>query len=248
MKVTGNSILITGGATGIGFALAEKFVSMDNKVAICSRREDKLKEAKGKLPGIHVRKCDVSREGDRRSLYDWVVSDFAGMNVLVNNAGIQRQIDFTKGATDLSRSDDEIDINFKAQVNLSALFIPMLSKQREAAIVNVSSGLGFVPIAMFPVYSATKAAMHSFSMSLRHQLRDTSVKLFEVIPPGVYDTDLKGEPMEKNDWSISSTEMADAVLTGLEKDEHEITAGASKNLVSLSKSDVDQTFKRMNQF
>ena len=245
MKVTGNSILITGGATGIGLALAEKFVSMDNEVAICGRREDKLKEAKGKLPSIHVRKCDVSREEDRRSLHDWVASDFAGMNVLVNNAGIQRQIDFTKGVT-ASQSDDEIDINFKAQVNLSALFIPMLSKQKEAAIVNVSSGLGFVPMAMFPVYCATKAAMHSFSVSLRQQLRDTSIKLFEVIPPAVYDTDLKEEPSEKNDWSISSTQMADAVLTGLEKNEYEITAGVTKNLISLSKSDLDQTFMRMN--
>jgi uncharacterized oxidoreductase len=248
MKVSGNSVLITGGATGIGLALAEKFVNMDNEVVICGRREDKLEEAKKKLPNIRARRCDVSREEDRKSLRDWVVSDFTGMNILVNNAGIQRRIDLTKGTSDISKSEDEIDINFKAQVYLSALFIPILSKQKEAAIVNVSSGLGFVPLAMFPIYCATKAAIHSFSLSLRQQLRDTSVKLFEVIPPTVYDTELKGKPIEKSEWSISSAEMADAVLNGLKKDEYEIASGGSKSWISASRGDLDQAFKRINQF
>ena len=229
-------------------ALAEKFVNAGNEVVVCGRREDKLEEAKKKLPNLRARRCDVSREEDRRSLRDWVVSDFMDMNVLVNNAGIQRRIDFTKGPSDISKSDDEIDINFKAQVHLSALFIPILSKQKEAAIVNVSSGLGFVPLAVFPIYCATKAAIHSFSLSLRQQLRGTSIKIFEVIPPTVYDTELKGKPMEKSEWSISSAEMADAVFDGLGKDEYEIASGGSKSWISASRSDLDQAFKRINQF
>jgi uncharacterized oxidoreductase len=248
MKIGGNHVLITGGATGIGLALAEKFAAMDNKVVICGRREDRLKEAKEKLGDIQVRRCDVSRDEDRRSLYEWVVSDFKQMNILVNNAGIQRGLDFTKGNLDIAKSDDdEIEINFKAPVSLSALFIPQLAGQREAAIVNVTSGLGFVPLAMFPVYSATKAAMHSFSMSLREQLKGTSVKLFEVIPPTVYDTELKGRPMEKNEWSVSSAAVAEATLNGLENDIYEIAAGGAKGWISASRTELDHAFKRINQ-
>lgn len=246
MKVSGNTILITGGATGIGFALAEKFVALGNEVIICGRRDEKLKEAKAKLPPIVTRRCDISKEDERKSLFDWVSSNFKSINVLVNNAGIQRPIDFRKGVDDLLRNDDEIEINLKAQIYLSGRFVPLLSKQKEAAIVNVSSGLGFVPLTIFPVYCATKAAIHSFSISLRYQLKSTSIKVFEVIPPTVYDTGLKGKPMEKSEWSVSSKEMAEAVVSGLQADDYEIAAGTSKNLLSGSKADLERAFKNMN--
>src|ERR1039458_1463202 len=160
---------------------------------------DKLEDAKRRLPSLIVRQCGVSKEGDRRALYEWVEKEFNDLNVLVNNAGIQRRIDFTKGTEDLLRQEDEIDINFKAQVYVAARFVPLLSRQKEAAIVNVSSGLGFVPLTVFPIYSATKAAIHSFTMSLRFQLRKTSVKVFEVIPPTVHDTELKGKPIRSEE-------------------------------------------------
>jgi uncharacterized oxidoreductase len=145
MEVENNTILITGGATGIGFALAESFVKLGNTVVVCGRRADKLNSAKKRLPALTVKQCDVSNEGDRKALYAWIEENFEELNVLVNNAGIQRRVDFTKGAEDLANKEDEIDINFKAQVYLAAMFVPMLSKQKQAAIVNVSSGLGLVP-------------------------------------------------------------------------------------------------------
>lgn len=159
MKINGNTVLITGGATGIGFALAQDLVQAGNEVIICGRRENKLAEAKGKLPLIHTRVCDVSKDKDRRELFAWARANFPNLNILVNNAGIQRMIDLTKGIEALA-GEDEIEINLKACVHLSALFIPFFMEKKEAAIVNVSSGLGFVPLAIMPVYCATKAALH----------------------------------------------------------------------------------------
>jgi uncharacterized oxidoreductase len=111
MKTQGNTVLITGGATGIGFSLAEAFVKAGNEVVICGRKEAKLKEAKSKLPQVHITVCDLSKEDKRRSLYEWISSNFNDINILVNNAGIQRMIDLKKGISELSAGEDEIEIN-----------------------------------------------------------------------------------------------------------------------------------------
>jgi uncharacterized oxidoreductase len=249
MKIKGNTILITGGATGIGFALAEAFLREDNEVIICGRREQKLREAKSKLPQIHTRVCDLSKEKEREALYNWVKSNFKNINILVNNAGIQRMVDFKKGISDLSLGENEIDINLTAPIHLSAYFIPDLMKQKESAIINVSSGLAFVPIAVMPVYCATKAAMHSFSLSIRHQLKDTSIKVFEVIPPTV-DTELdKGARDERGqeDKGIPPSEVARATLKALEKDEYEIAVGMAQNLRMGARNNLEKIFQSINQ-
>jgi uncharacterized oxidoreductase len=188
MRLSGNTVLITGGATGIGLALAKEFVAAGSEVIVCCRHAPDLGLAVAKLPELKVVTCDVSTEKGRTRLHDWTMKNHPEVNILVNNAGIQRMVDFKKGTEDLQRhltedGQDEIDVNLKAYVYLAALFIPDLMKRKEAAVVNVSSGLGFIPLAITPVYSATKAAIHSFSVTLRGQLRDTSVKVFEVIPP-----------------------------------------------------------------
>ena len=193
-----------------------------------------------------VRQCDLSKENERVSLYDWIRGSYEGLNVLVNNAGIQRRVDLTKGADDLLENEDEIEINLKAQIYLAARFVPVLSKHKDAAIVNISSGLGFVPLTIFPIYSATKAGLHSFTMSLRHQLRETSIKVFEVIPPTVHDTALKGGPIEKAAWTVSSSEVAEATIRGLEADEYEIAIGPARKWVSSTKNELDQIFNNIN--
>jgi uncharacterized oxidoreductase len=253
MKITGNTILITGGATGIGFALAEAFIERGNEVITCSRSEDKLNTAKKDLPQLHTRRCDVSKEQDLTMLHDWIATSFPEMNILVNNAGIQREIDFRRGTEDLFRhrdSDggDELDINLRPYIYLSAYFVPMLMRTHEAAIMNVSSGLGFIPMAIAPVYSATKAAVHSFSISLRHQLKDTPVKVFEIIPPTV-DTDLDNGARKargQTDLGISPEEVAKAVLLGMEADRYEIAVGTAMGLMSGSKTNFDEVFARIN--
>jgi uncharacterized oxidoreductase len=201
-----------------------------------------------KLPQVVGKVCDVSKSKDRKSLYEWVIAKYPDMNILVNNAGIQRQVDFTKGETDLVNGADEIQINFNAPIQLSALFIQHLMKLKESAIVNISSGLGFVPLTIVPVYCATKAAIHSFSWSLRHQLRKSSVKVFEVIPPTV-DTELdRGARSRRNQEyrGIPASEVAEATLAGLAKDEFEITIGQAQGLRSGTRQESEQVFQRMN--
>jgi uncharacterized oxidoreductase len=192
--------------------------------------------------------CDLAIAADRQRMYEWAVSNYPELNILVNNAGIQRQIDFTKGTLDLVNGDDEIQINFSAPVQLTALFIPHLIKLKEAAIVNISSALGFVPMTIVPVYCATKAAIHSFSWSLRHQLRKTGVKVFEVIPPTV-DTDLDRGARERRKQEyrgISATEVAEATLAGLVKNEPEIAIGQAQGLRGGTRAESEQMFQRMN--
>jgi len=244
MRLAGNTILITGGATGIGFALAEELIK-NNEVIICGRRKDKLEEAKKKLPKLHIKECDLTKHEERKVLFDYVTSNFKNLNILVNNAGIQRRIDLKKGINELQR-EDEIEINFKAPVQLSALFIPILLKQKEAAIINVSSGLGFVPIASMPVYCATKAAMHYYTVSLRHQLKDTSIKVFEIIPPTT-DTELdKGQ--RKGYRGIPTADVAKAAIAGIEKDEFEIAVGEAERLRQQSKTNFEEIFNNINRF
>lgn len=246
MELKDNTILITGGATGIGFALAKRFIALDNTVIICGRREEKLEAAKNALHDLHTICADISKADDRKMLRERIDADFGGINVLVNNAGIQRAIDLKNGIDGLTDADEEIEINFKSQVYMSLEFIPSLLKKKSAAIINVSSGLGFAPLANFPIYSATKAGVHSFTMSLRAQLMSTPIRVFEVIPPAVHDTELKGEPVEKTEWSIFAAEMANAVMDGLKAGKHEIAAGTALNLLSASKSELDESFRRMN--
>jgi len=250
MKTKGNTILITGGATGIGFALAETLVNAGNRVIICGRREGKLEEARDKLPQITIRVCDVSDGKNRKSLFNWVEDNFDDLNVLINNAGIQRVVDLKKGTPDPFAGENEIETNLVAPIYLSAYFIPLLIKKKEAAIINVSSGLGFVPIASMPVYCATKAAIHSFTQSLRHQLRDTSIKIFEIIPPMV-DTELGKGATEDGDQEfrgIPPSEVAVAALTAMANNEYEVVVGDAKRLVMGSRTDPEQAFQNINQW
>lgn len=249
MNISGNTILITGGATGIGFALAEAFMKAGNGVIICGRREPKLQEAKQRLPTLQVKRCDVAREDDRKSLFQWVTLNFKNINVLINNAGIQREIDFTKPNTaDSLTAEDEVAINLTAPIHLSALFVPHLMNQREAAVVNISSGLAFIPLAIVPVYCATKAAIRSFSLSLRHQVRNTSIKVFEVIAPTT-DTELdrgaRGRRGQE-DRGVPALQVAEAVLQGMANDQYEITIGLADTLRQAARSDPQKMFDRIN--
>jgi len=248
VKITSNTILITGGGTGIGLALAEALTKAGNVVLICGRRPEKLDEAKRRVPAIHVLPCDVADSGGRQGLFDWATRYFPSINILVNNAGIQRQIDLRTGAKDLLGGEDEIETNFRAPVHLAVLFIPHLMKQESAAIVNISSGLGFAPLAFMPLYCATKAAMHSYSLSLRHQLRGTSIKVFEIIPPTV-DTELdRGARARRGqeDRGIKPGEVAAATLQALEADKYEVAMGRAQWLVTEGRKEPDVLFQRMN--
>ncbi len=248
MQTSNNTILITGGGTGIGFCLAEEFVKAGNAVIICGRREEKLREAKAKLPQLHTKSCDVSSPRDREELFNWTLSNFEGINVLVNNAGVQRMIDLKEGVAGLAKHENEIEINFTSAIQLSAYFIPVFMHRKEAAIINVSSGLAFVPLAAMPIYCATKAALHSLSISLRHQLKSTSIKVFEVIPPTV-DTELDRGTRAQRSMTyrgIPPSEVATATMKALADNQYECAVGQAEALVAASRGNFDEQFNRMN--
>src|SRR4030042_2453807 len=189
MKITENTILITGGASGIGLSIARVFLENMNTVIVCGRNTDKLDHVKQQYPDIHTVRCDVANQVEVTQIFDHLITNFPSLNILVNNAGIQHQYDFLKDENALKKIDEEIDINFRAVARLTKIVLPNLVKASEAAIINVSSFLGIVPKSSAPIYCATKAALHAFSKSLRYQLQGTPVRVFEIIKPLV-DTDM----------------------------------------------------------
>jgi uncharacterized oxidoreductase len=232
MKVSNNTILITGGATGIGLALANQFIANNNTVIVCGRRQEKLNEAKAILPSLVTMQCDISNLEQRKELFKTCIAKYPNLNMVINNAGIQREIDFRKGETAYLNGDSETEINLEATFHLTALFTPHLMKQSESAIVNVSSGLGIVPLVIVPVYSATKAALHSFSISLRKQLANTTIKVFEILPP-IVDTDLDRGARDKRgqtDKGISAEKVATESVKAIANDKLEIPIGIVKVL------------------
>jgi uncharacterized oxidoreductase len=231
MNTSKNTVLITGGGSGIGLALLEALLRRDNEVIICGRRRERLQEAKRHNPGLHIRVCDLSRPASRRAFVGWLTSEFKALNLLVNNAGIQRPFDFLKGTRDLASADEEITTNLAAPLYMSTLLIPHLRRKQEAAIVNISSGLAFTPLAAVPVYCATKAAIHSLSLTMRHQLRETSVRVFEIAPPMVA-TELSGSRRrpDGDETIMSAEEVAMGILEALEQDNYEVALGPAANL------------------
>lgn len=242
MDLSSKTVLITGGASGIGFALAERFLRAGSRVLVCGRREVKLREAKEKHPEIHTRVCDLARESDRLALVDWVAREFPETDVLVNNAGIQERLDLTRGDS-WPRARQEIAINLEAVIHLSMLFVPHLARRPEPAIVNITSGLAFAPLATVPVYCATKAALHSFTLSLRHQLAATAIRVVEIAPPAV-DTDLGGPGLHT--FGVPVDELADAVMPRLQAGELEIAYGFAQQSSRASRAELDAIFQRLN--
>jgi len=243
MNLSGNTILITGGASGIGLAFAERFLMAGSKVIICGRRADKLQEVQAKYPAIQTRVCDVGQEEDRINLAKWVNQEFPDVNVLLNNAGIQRREPLTQTDQSWRYHQAEIAINLEAPIHLSLLLLPLLKSKPLAYIINVTSGLAFAPLANAAIYSATKAALHSFTLSLRHQLAGTQVQVLEIAPPAV-QTDLGGTGVHT--FGAPLNDFADAIMQGLEKAEPEIGYGTSDFNRKASRAELDEVFKRMN--
>ncbi|OZI60605.1 SDR family oxidoreductase [Bordetella genomosp. 11] len=188
MQTTGNTILITGGGTGIGQGLARALHQAGNRVIIAGRRQGPLDEVAAANPGIATATVDVADAGDIARFAADIVKQHPALNVVINNAGIMKPENWTANDIDLSVAEATIQTNLLAPLRLTAALLPTLKKQPQATVITVSSGLAFLPLAATPTYSATKAAIHSFSESLRYQLRDTSVRVMELAPPYVQTT------------------------------------------------------------
>jgi uncharacterized oxidoreductase len=242
MNLSTNTVLITGGASGIGLAIAARFQKAGSTVIICGRRVEKLDATKAAHPDFHTHAADVTTAAEREALARWATSEFPRLNLLVNNAGIQRRVRLIDNEP-WAQTHEEIAVNLEAPIHLARLFIPHLLTQPRAAIVNVTSGLSFVPVANVPVYCATKAALHSFTLSLRHQLKDTSVQVIEIIPPAV-DTDLGGPGLHT--FGVNVNDLADDVMAKIQAGSVEAAHGFAEQASRASRAELDALFQRMN--
>ncbi len=195
MNMTGNTILITGGGSGIGRGLAEAFHKLGNQVVIAGRRKEMLEEAIAANPGMRAEVLDLDSAEAVREFASRVVKNNAGLNAVIHNAGIMRNEKLMEGQTE--DSEAIVLTNLLGPIRLTAALLPALLAQPKATIMTVTSGLAFVPLAMTPTYCATKAAIHSYTQSLRYQLKDTQVQVVELAPPYV-QTELMG-PAQASD-------------------------------------------------
>ncbi|MBO7746255.1 SDR family NAD(P)-dependent oxidoreductase [Paenibacillus sp. MWE-103] len=242
MNMNGNTILITGGATGIGLALAERLIAAGNTVIVCGRRADKLAEAQAALPGLHAYEADVSKEEGRVALYERVTSAHPNVNVLLNNAGVMRYLKLD-GPEAWREAEGELATNLAAPIHLAMLFAPHLAGRPDAAVLNVTSGLAHVPLAAAPVYSATKAALHAFTLTLRKQLEPQGIEVLEICPPHT-DTDI-GIPGTNGD-GIPLALFADEAMKGLADGRREVPYGWSALTSQASRAERDEIFRQLN--
>jgi len=240
MRLTDNKILITGGASGIGLGLTERFVQENNTVIVCGRRESVLKELTNRFPSVITRQCDLSIPQERADLFQWISENHSDLNVLVNNAGIQQYMNISDVQFP-ERAREEIEINIEAPIHLTSLFIRLKSLN---TIINVTSGLAFVPIIKMPVYCASKAFFHSFTLSLRQMLAPRNIEVIELIPPAL-NTDLGGKGL--HNYAPPVSDFIRAFFEQLAEGKTELTFGFSESMTKAGPEDLQKTFLRMNQ-
>lgn len=246
MELANRTVLVTGGTSGIGLGIAEVFQQHKSKVIVCGRDGKQLSSVEARFPDITALACDLGDAKQRKNLAADVLRGFPDLDILVNNAGIQRYIDLKKGFEELKSGEDEITINFVSPVELTSLFIKHLVKMPSAAIINVSSGLGFMPMLDTPIYNATKAAVHTYTLVLRQQLKDTSVRVFEIVPPMV-NTNLNKSGRETADTKfrgISVTEYMPTIINGLRNDIETIFYGDGEKILKQPRGESEARLLR----
>lgn len=242
-------ILITGGGSGIGLALAQKFLANNNAVIITGRNLAKLEKVKQDFPKMHIYQSDVTSDEDVKKLSEAVQEKFGGLDVLINNAGIMNLVDAGTEQNDLQKQMQEIEINYHSPIRVLHYFLPLLKKSKNAVLVNVSSGLAYVPFAQAPVYSGTKAALHFWTQAIRPQLKPHGIKVVELLPP-VVDTPLAhGADIAEDDnlKPMPPDKLADIFWNDYLKGKEEITPGISKQLKLMSRLTPKFIFKQLNK-
>jgi uncharacterized oxidoreductase len=239
MRITNKKILVTGGATGIGLGLTERFLNDNNTVIICGRRAEALEEVSTKYPNVITFQCDLEQESGRIKLFNWLKENHDDLNILVNNAGIQNWMKI-EDERFYEKAQQEVNINITAPVHLTQLLLQLPSLD---TIMNVSSGLAFVPLAQAPIYCATKAFLRSFTLSLRHQLKGKKT-VIEIIPPAL-NTDLGAKGLHSAYPPVS--DFITSIFEQLNEGKDELTFGTSAARANTNNESIESYFNMMNQ-
>jgi uncharacterized oxidoreductase len=242
MKTAQNTILITGGSAGIGLEMARLFLSEGHRVLITGRNEQRLQEAATHLPGVETFRGDVSDEGDVSRLVSVIKKDFPQLNIVINNAAAAVLYDLGNDTGGFEKAGAEMRTNFLSVIRLNEYLLPVLKAQQASAIVNVSSIVAIVP-GRIPTYSASKAALHSYTQSLRLALKNTSVKVFELMPPLV-NTEFSRPIGGEN--GIPPQQVAQDLLDALKTDHYEIHVGRTADIYKLFLSSPAAALEAMN--
>ncbi|HEX6225990.1 MAG TPA: SDR family NAD(P)-dependent oxidoreductase [Chryseolinea sp.] len=244
MKLQHQTILITGGSSGIGLELAKQLVAKENTLLICGRSQERLDEAKAIIPSLYTFRCDLSKEDDRIKLFEWVITSHPACNVLINNAAMVHKTSFLSDPEIIKKATHEVDTNLIAPIVLTKLFLSRFEQNQESAVINITTGLIYAPRAVYPIYNATKAALHAFTQVLRHQLMKLPIEVIEVMMPAV-DT-----PWHKGDVpkiAIPPVKAVNEMVRKVEKGEKEIRIGGVALLYMLSRIAPALAFRKINQ-
>lgn len=248
MNKSNQIVLITGGGSGIGLALAKKFLENKNTVIITGRNLAKLKKVKAENPNLHIFQSDVTDDAEVRKLALDIQQKFNGLDVLINNAGVMNLVDAGNEENDLQKQMQEIEINYNSPIRLLHYFLPQLKKSKNAVLVNTSSGLAYVPFAQAPVYSGTKSALHFWTKSIRTQLKPHNIKVVELMPPVVKTEIFDGIEVSEADFKpIPPQKLADLFWKDYVNGKEEITPGMSSQLKLMSRLAPKFIFKQMNK-
>jgi len=243
MTLQNNTILITGGSSGVGFELAKRLTEKNNKVIICSRSKEKLEDAKAIYPEIEIFQCDLSEQKECEELSNWVQEKHPECNILINNAAITHIANFRNDERILEKVKVEINTNLLAPIILTKLFIPIIENKPNPKLINITSALAYVPKADYPFYNATKSALHSFSQTLRIQMKKSTINIHEVFLPAV-DTPFHKGKTPKN--AISTEKVVSEMISDIEKGKREIRVGIAKLIYFMSRIAPQFALKKVN--
>lgn len=237
MNLVNDTILITGGSSGIGLEMAKQLLALGNTVIVTGRNEEKMKQAKAKYPQLYTYAVEVTDIESIQQLYVQIIRDFPALNVLINNTGMMNAIKFQTAKVE--GIADEVTTNLAGPILMTQVFLPHLLKQKEAAVLNVTSGIAYFAFDKAPIYSASKLGLHSYTQSLRKQLKKTSVKVFELAPPRTSKPMFSGT--EEDNASVDRVpempiaEVVKKMIEGIKKNRETIVPGMSKLLKLVGK-------------
>lgn len=244
MGPTNNTIVITGGSSGLGLEMAGQFLAKGNTVIICGRDGEKLQKSRERFPDLNCFKCDLAEEQDCETFFQWVQTNFPQCNVLINNAAIVHTSNFMEDRNILAKVEKELRINFMAPVILTKLFVPLLLQNPNPCLINITTGLVYVPKSAYPVYCATKAALHSFTQTLRLQLDKEPIAIVEVLFPAVDTPWHRGNPPK---IAISAQNAVKAMIRQLYRGKSEIKVGKVQLLHLLTKIHPNWALRKLNR-